>query len=178
MAKRISQKEYQKARKIIDLATKQSEEWRADRLKPIIKKFTETYWKKKDRSADGHYYYIKEHDSQTLHVISFVSRKNGQVEIIKHWLSGHRVDEFLGKIVKREAFDDEEGDSCNCPQMNSPHWKEQHTPLTRITKKRFEKEVTSNVLGELRIGLTFPTTNFNPKLWISKDPPKKKSLRK
>ena len=155
MEKRISQKEYQKATKIVSLAEKQAEEWRATRLRPIIKKFTETYWKKKDRSADGHYYYIKEHDDHTLHVISFISHKSGKVEIIKHWLSGDRVDDFLGRIVKRGAFDDEDTDSCNCPQLNHPHYKEQHTPLTRITKKRFEKEVSAKILGELRIGLKF-----------------------
>jgi len=153
--RKVSQKEYQKARKIIDLSTKQSEEWRATRLLPIIKKFTETYWKKKDRSADGHYYYIKQYDNHTLHVISFVSKKNGQVEIRKHWLDGARINEFLGDIVQREAFDDEEGDTCNCPQLERSHFREQHSPLTRITKKRFEKDVKNKVLDELRIGLDF-----------------------
>jgi hypothetical protein len=153
--RKVSQAQYQKARKIIDLATKENEEWRSTRLLPIIKKFTETYWKKKDSSSDGHYYYIRQHDNHTLHVISFVSRKNGQVEIRKHWLDGARINEFLGEIVKREAFDDEEGESCNCPQIVHSHFREQHTPLTRITKKNFEKNVKAKVLNELRIGLDF-----------------------
>jgi len=157
--KKVSQSEYRKARKIIDLATKQAEQWRADQLKPIIKKYTKTYWTKKDRSADGHYYFIKEHDSHTLHVISFISHKNGKVEIIKHWLSGHKINEFLGNIVQRSAFDDdEERESCRCPQFDYPHYREQHSPLTKITKKKFEKEVKAKILSELRIGLTFNET--------------------
>jgi hypothetical protein len=156
MAKRITQEQYRKARKIIELSTKQSEEWRANQFKGIIKKYTETYWKKQDRSADGHYYYVKEHDNHTLHVISFISHKNGKVEIIKHWLSGSKIDDFLGDVVKQMYNDyDDDVESCQCPQYNHAHYREQHTPLKRITKKRFEKEVKKKVLDELRIGLDF-----------------------
>lgn len=158
MEKRISQKQYQKARKIIDLANKQSAEWRATRLRPIIKKYTETYWKKVDHSADGHYYYVKEHDDQTLHVISFISKKNGMVDIHKHWLSGDRIDDFLGDMVKgEERFSDcdDNVESCQCPQYDHSHYKEQHTPLKRIRKATFEKEVKRKILDEFRIGLKF-----------------------
>jgi hypothetical protein len=50
---------------------------------------------------------------------------------------------------------DDDVESCQCPQYNHAHYREQHTPLKRITKKRFEKEVKKKVLDELRIGLDF-----------------------
>jgi hypothetical protein len=168
--RRISQEQYRKAREIVDLAQKQAEEWRLNHLLPIIKKYTETYWKKQDDSAEGHYYYIKQNDNHTVHIISFRSLKNGIVVITKHWLDGGRINEFLGKIVKRTGIERMdlakfnkkvgqtsflESTTCNCPQLDHLHYTEQHNPLKRITRKNFMKYVQADVLSELKIGLKF-----------------------
>jgi len=160
--KKITQQQYRQARKILDLSAKQSENYWVNSMKPIIKKYDNTFWKKTESMKKAYYFNIQSHDNNFV-IISLISETNGGLEIKKHWVSPTKIDDFLGKMVERNDYlqDEEEDITCDCPQLERGHYREQHNPLKQITKRVFEKQVKKQILDELQIGLNFTVSNKN-----------------
>lgn len=127
-------------------------------VKPIIKQYINTNWKKSDSyTVGGCYFHIQSSDDYFL-ITSLVNYKNGNLNIKRHVVNPHEIDEFLGLAVQRNdniQEYDEDRDRYDCPQLEQTHYYEQHNPLKKITKKAFEKQVQKYILDELHLGLKF-----------------------
>jgi len=156
--RKVTQKQYRKARAIIERSEKESKNSWVIAVKPIIKKYINTYWKKSDSfTRGGCYFHIQSSDNLFL-ITSLVNYKNGNLKIKRHVVNPHKIDEFLGFLVERNDHMqeyDEDRDTCDCPQLESSHYYEQHNPLKKITRKAFEKQVQKHILNELHLGLKF-----------------------
>ena len=91
-------------------------------------------------------------------ITSLVNYKNGDLKIKRHYVSPNKIDGFLGFLVERNDHMqeyDEDRDTCDCPQLESSHYYEQHNPLKKINRQAFEKQVQKRILNELHLGLKF-----------------------
>jgi len=154
---KITNEQYQKAWEVIYKMKEQNKSEKAKVLRKDIEQYANTYWKKTESMMNYNYYHIigsKGH----FEVIRYASYTNGLIKINREYLEAHEINTFLGKNLARQSdvfSDDEDSQTCNCPQIETPHWKDQHTGLERIEKQQFENEVKVNVLNKMGGGLTF-----------------------
>lgn len=158
--RKITQAQYRKARKILEQSAKESKNHWANLIKPIIKKYANTYWSKTDSFQTKSYFNIQPIDSRFV-ITSLAHYVNGKLEIKRHWISPTKIDEFLGSMVERNDHEDydENRDLCDCPQLEQTHYYEQHNPLKQITKRVFETQVQKHILNEFSLGLKFTKLN-------------------
>jgi len=154
---KITDKQYQEAWEIISKMKKQNKLEKAKTLRKDIEQYENTYWKKTESMMNYNYYHIigsKGH----FEVIRFASYKNGLIKINREYLEAHNIESFLGQNLARQSdvfSDDDEEQTCHCPQLENPHWKDQHTGLEQIEHQQFKDEVQINVLNKMGGGLIF-----------------------
>lgn len=162
---KVSNEEYQKAWETINKCKEQNKAEKAKELHAVISKYENTYWKKTESMLESNYFHIigkktnhNGNEGGHFEVIRYASYTNGLVKINREYLDTYSIEEFLGRNLARQSdmfSDDEDEQTCHCPQIESPHWKDQHTGLEQIEREQFNDEVKLNVLDKMAGGLTF-----------------------
>ncbi len=151
----VSQDEYNKARETIKRSEKENRDKRTLAIQKIIEEHENTFWSK-DEDLKKNCYFQVTSGKGFFNIISFEEHTNGIIRIEKHYLQAYDIETFIGKNLTNrvDVFDDDEdSQTCHCPQFNYPHDFKQHTPLKQLDRQEFLEKVQQNILNKMGGGL-------------------------
>ena len=154
----VTQKEWQKAHKIISQAKKESAIQKQKEMMDFFKEFNQTYWKiETDYSKSYFHVLINKKTAYYATIHEFTIHTNGRYEIKQKHFSPNELRDFIEGKAEESIQRQREIEECMC-ECECTCYDDEELPKTNIVKIDeidFSKEVQKHILNKYSIGLTF-----------------------